>query len=144
MSVSIPTGSVNAWIYLDEDDPSGTGYLSPNSSYQSLINNDVYNCVDSLFVCFFDTVPDGKGFYTLQIGNATTIHPGGLTTLQYLQNVIKDSRQQNPNIKILATLNYNDDTLKRIFSGDSSKWQNDVNAFAANASAYLLANKMNG
>lgn len=135
---------VNAWIYLDEDEPAGTGYGSLNSSYQSLVNNKVYQSVDMLFVCFFDTIPDGKGYYTLEIGNAGTIHPGGLTTKQYLQNVIADSRKQNQAIKILATLNYNNDTLSRIFSGDQSKWEAEAAAFAANLSQYLVANLMNG
>jgi len=135
---------VNAWIYLDEDQPSGAGYTSPNSSYQSLIINNVYQSVDMLFVCFFDTVEDDLGYYSIEIGNAGTVHPGGLTTKQYLQNVITDSRKQNQGIKILATLNYNENTLLRIFSQDSSKWAIEADTFAKNLCAYLISNQMDG
>ncbi len=33
---------VNAWILLDEDAPGGTNYKSPNSCYQRLIQNNIY------------------------------------------------------------------------------------------------------
>lgn len=135
---------VNAWIYLDEDQPSGAGYDSPNSSYQSLVINNVYQSVDMLFVCFFDTISDGSGYYTLEIGNAGTVHPGGLTTKQYLQKVITDSRKQKSDIKILATLNYNNNTLSRIFSQDPSKWVIEANTFAKNLCSYLVSNQMDG
>jgi Glycosyl hydrolases family 18 len=141
---NIPLNAVNAWIYLDEDDPKGTGYQSPNSSYQSLVNNNVYQYTDMLFVCFFSVIPDGKGYYTIDIGNATKVHPGGLTTAQYLQNVINDSRKQNSGIQILATLNYNNTTLSQIFSGPASQWQAQCNAFAANLVGYLSSMNMNG
>ena len=35
--MNTPATSVNAWIFLGEDEPSGTSYQSTNSSYQSLI-----------------------------------------------------------------------------------------------------------
>lgn len=144
LAVNTPAKSVNAWIYLDEDDPSGTGYMSPNSSYQSLVNNRVYSSTDFLFICFYNTVADGNGYYTLEIGNAAVVHPGGLTTQEYMNHVIADSRSQNSGIKILATLNYNQDTLSRIFSNDQSQWQTEANKFAANLTSYLVSNKMDG
>lgn len=139
-----PARSINAWTYLDEDEPPNTGYTSPNSSYQSLVKNGVYRSTDMLNICFYDTVPDGNGYYTLQIGNATTVHPDGSTTLQYMQYTIRDARSANPRVQILATLNYNDDTLSRIFSGPSSQWPTAVSAFAKNLLGYLMANQMNG
>jgi hypothetical protein len=143
---NIPSKAVNAWIYVGEDDPDGTGYNSLNSAYQSLVNNNIYKYVDMLFVCFFAVIPDGKGFFTVQIGNASSTHPGGLTTEQYFQNVLTTSRNQNSNLKILATLNYNTNNLSQIFVGssDPNQWQINANAFAANLYAYLVANKMNG
>lgn len=140
-----PARSINAWTYLDEDDPSGTGYTSPNSSYQSLINNRVYAACDMLCVCFFTTVQDPvTQQWSINIGNATTKHPDGSTTAQYLQYTIRDARAQNPGIKVLATLNYEDNTLSQIFSANSSQWQADANTFAANLKAFLIANQMDG
>lgn len=141
---NIPSKSVNAWIYLDEDEPKGTGYTSLNSSYQSLVNNNVYKCTDMLLVCFFAVIPDGQGYYTIEIGNATTVHPDGSTTEQYLQYTIRDSRAQNPNVKVLATLNYDTNNLSQIFSSDPSQWQTEAAKFAGNVTAYLRANNMNG
>ena len=141
---NIPSKSVNAWIYLDEDDPQGTGYTSLNSSYQSLVNNNVYQSTDMLLVCFFSVVPDGKGYFTIEIGNMNTVHPDGSTTEQYLQYTIRDSRGQNAGVKILATLNYNTGTLSQIFSSDQSQWPVEAGNFAANVKNYLLANQMNG
>lgn len=140
----IPSKSVNAWIYLDEDEPKGTGYTTLNSSYQSLVNNNVYKNTDMLMVCFFAVFLDPGGYYTIDIGNATTVHPDGSTTAQYLQYVIQDARAQNPDVKILATVNYNTDTLAQIFSSDSSQWPTDVANFAANVTNYLVLNQMNG
>lgn len=66
---------VNAWIYLNEDEPLGSTYDSPDSCYQRLINNDVYKAIDLLSMCFVETVPtsettvpsgDGSS-YTLQM-----------------------------------------------------------------------------
>jgi hypothetical protein len=141
---NIPSKSVNAWIYLDEDDPQGTGYTSLNSSYQSLVNNNVYQSTDTLLVCFFSVVPDGKGYFTIEIGNINAVHPDGSTTKQYLQYTIRDSRAKNAGVKILATLNYNTGTLSQIFSTDQSQWPVEAGNFAANVKNYLLANQMNG
>ncbi|HVI44271.1 MAG TPA: glycosyl hydrolase family 18 protein [Chitinophaga sp.] len=141
---NIPSQSVNAWIYLDEDEPKGTGYTSLNSSYQSLVNNNVYTCTDMVMICFFAVLPDGEGCYTIDIGNATTVHPDGSTTAQYLQYTIADARAQNPGVKLLATLNYNTNTLSQIFSSDQSQWPTEAQVFAGNVANYLVANQMNG
>ena len=139
-----PAKSVNAWIYLDEDEPTGTGYTSSNSSYQSMVRNNGYAWTDMLFICFFDVVSDGNGYYTIQVGNIDQIHPDNSTTEQYLQYTIRDARAQNPGIQLLATLNYNTDTLSQIFSTDSSQWPTEAQYFAANVLQYLSANGLNG
>jgi hypothetical protein len=51
------TKMVNAWIFLNEDDPDGTTYNSPTSCYQTLIKNNVYRSVDLLYLCFATTIP---------------------------------------------------------------------------------------
>lgn len=139
-----PSKSVNAWIYLDEDDPSNTGYTSLNSSYQSLVNNKVYQNTDMLWVCFFSVVPDGKGYFTIEIGNKNKVHPDGSTTQQYLDYTIRDARAQKPGMPIMATLNYNNNTLSQIFSTNQSQWPTEAANFATNVKNYLVGAKMNG
>jgi hypothetical protein len=143
-SSNIPSKSVNAWIYLDEDEPSGTGYTSINSCYQSLMNNQVYTNTDMLFVCFFSVVPDGKGYFTIEIGNKNAVHPDGSTTQQYLQYTIRDARAQNGGVRVLATLNYNDNTLSQIFSANPQQWPVQAANFATNVKNYLQSMQMNG
>lgn len=141
---NIPSKSVNAWIYLNEDEPKGTGYTSLNSSYQSLVNNNVYKNTDMVMICFFAVLLNEQGYYTIDIGNAGTVHPDGSTTAQYLQYTIQDARAQNPDVKLLATINYNTNTLSQIFSSDSSQWQTEAANFATNATNFLVTNQMNG
>ena len=43
---------VNAWMLVIEDDPAGTDYNSPNSCYQRLIKDNIYRCVDLLYLGF--------------------------------------------------------------------------------------------
>jgi hypothetical protein len=143
-SPNIPSKSVNAWLYLDEDEPAGTGYTSINSCYQSLVNNLVYTNTDMLFVCFFSVVPDGKGYFTIEIGNKNSVHPDGSTTQQYLQYTIRDATAQNNGIKILATLNYNDNNLSQIFSSNPQQWPVQAANFASNVKNYLQSMQMNG
>lgn len=143
-SSNVPSKSVNAWIFLDEDEPSGTGYTSINSCYQSLVNNQVYTDTDMLFVCFFSVVPDGKGYFTIEVGNKNAVHPDGSTTQQYLQYTIRDARAQNAGKKVLATLNYNDNTLSQIFSANPQQWPVQAANFASNVKTYLQFMQMNG
>lgn len=93
-----PSKSVNAWIFLEEDEPSGTSYLSPNSCYQSLIDYGVYNSTDMVSICWVNTlptssttVPPGDGSsYTVQLQTKT--HPDGSSNQQYMDWLIQDSR----------------------------------------------------
>lgn len=135
--MTTPSKSVNAWIYLGEDDPKGTNYYSPNSEYQSLINYGVYNSVDMLFICFYEivptsdtTIPQGNGTdYTLQIMPYS--HPEGYTNQDYMNWVLSDSKQVNPNIKTLVTLNYgNSDAINMVVNaGQATSFANNLVTF---------------
>jgi hypothetical protein len=137
---NVPYG-LNAWIFLNEDEPSGTNYNSSDSCYQTLINYKVYNSVSFLGIAFFEAIPAASG-YTIQIGSAS--HPGGLSNQDYLNSVLHDARQVNPNIKFLATMVYSgSNTLAAIFSAGGDP-QAEATAFAHNLVAYLKDNGMNG
>jgi len=144
----------NAWIFLNEDEPSGTNYNSPNSCYQTLIQNDVYKSLDMLFICFATTVQVGAqtvpssstapaGSWTLEIGSAS--HPDSLTNQNYMDYVIRDARKNNPDIKIGITLNWGDEnTLSQIFGDGSTPAKECAQQFAANLLAYLDHYKLDG
>jgi hypothetical protein len=144
---NLPYG-LNAWIYLNEDEPSGTNYNSPNSCYQSLIQNKVYNSIDFLGIAFFDVVP-GNGGLTIQMGSGCHLGdaatPNSLLSNQdYLTYVLRDARTVNPNIKFLATMGYGGfQTLAAVCSCGTDP-QAQATAFANNLVAYLRENKMNG
>ena len=145
------TKLVNAWIFLNEDEPKGTNYNSSNSCFQTLIQNNVYKSVDILNICFVTTVPtsdatvptgDGSS-YTIEIGAAS--HPDGLTNQDYMDYVIRDARKNNPNIKIAGTLLWgNGNELSQIFPNPSDPDQKSANNFAANLMAYLKHYDMDG
>jgi hypothetical protein len=102
------TPLVNAWIFLNEDQPDGTNYNSSNSSYQRLIQRAIYPSVDILNICFVTilptgpkTVPPGDGSsYTLSTGDPPPQHPGGLTNQDYMLFTLRDSHRINPRIKM--------------------------------------------
>lgn len=142
---------VNAWIYLNEDEPSNTNYNSPDSAYQRLLQNNVYNAVDILCLCFATTVttssstiPTGTGNeWTLQMGQAN--HSGGLTNQDYMNNIIRDARAQNPSIKICMTLVWgNADTLSQIFSNGNYSATQNATFFANNLVSYLQHYDLDG
>jgi hypothetical protein len=156
-----PNGKLaNAWILLSEDEPSGATYDTPGSSYQMLIENNVYRSVDVLFICFVNTVPTGPATvpagdgtsYTLQIDPASHgSGPDALTNEDYLQFVIRDARANNPNIRIAVTLDFNTltqgssaTTISQIFSSDTSQWPQNAADFAANVMTYLQHYGLNG
>lgn len=132
---------INAWIFLNEDEPKNTNYNSSDSCFQSLITNKVYNRVSMLGLAFFEAVPTNNG-YTIQIGASS--HQGGLTNQDYLNSILKDARICNPNINFLATMVYGgNNTLAAIFSGGGDE-QTAATNFANNLVAYLISNGMNG
>ncbi|HDR9500481.1 glycosyl hydrolase family 18 protein [Burkholderia cepacia] len=132
---------INAWIFLNEDEPPQTNYNSPESCYQSLIDCKVYDSANFLGIAFFEVVPAAQGS-TIQIGNAS--HSGGLTNQDYLNFVLRDARQVNPGIKFLATMVYSGaNTLAAVFSGGGDPQTQAAN-FANNLVTYLQNNGMNG
>ena len=146
--MNAPDQSVNAWIFLAEDEPPNTSYKSPGSCYQSLISNNVYKSTDMLDICFFNTVvtgrstvPAGDGSsYTIEIGPKT--HPDGSSNQEYLEWTIRDARAVNPQVKLLATLDYSDDELSKIFASGNA--QKNADAFASNLLAYLKNYDLDG
>jgi len=134
---------VNAWTFLLEDDPSGTSYKTPGSSYQNAVQYDVYQSTDMVSICWVETVPTsattvpaGNGStYTVQLQQST--HPDGSTNQQYMEWLIQDARAANPNIKLLVMLGYGATYITEIFSGDQSQWQQNATDFANNLVAYL-------
>ena len=138
------TKMVNAWIFLNEDEPRGTTYNSPTSCYQTLIKNNVYQSVDLLYLCFATTIPtsaksippgDGSS-YTIEMGASN--HRDGLTNQDYMNYIIRDSKKSNPNIKIAMTLEYgNANVLSQIFPDPANPDQQSADNFAANLMAYL-------
>lgn len=141
----------NAWIFLDEDQPTNTDYDSPNSCYQRLIEKKVYPCIDMLFVCFFrvkktgtDTVPDGNGSsWTIKIRDGQHL-PSNLTNENYLKKVVMDARKANSKIKILATLDWGQENeLSQIVSNPATA-QDDAGIFARNLVQYLEFYGMDG
>ena len=135
---------VNAWIFLNEDEPSGTNYNSPNSCYQTLITNNVYQCVNILYLCFAETIPSpDNDFYTIEIGNAS--HPGGLTNQDYMNYILRDARANNPDIKIAMTLDYGKTSiLSNIFANSHYSDQENADGFAANLAAYMKEYDLDG
>jgi hypothetical protein len=58
---------------------------------------------------------------------------------------VRDSRNANSAIKLLATLNYNDDTLSKIFAAvPPPGWQQAANVFAKNVLTCLQKNDLDG
>ena len=131
--------TVDTWILPSEDDPAGTNYNDPNSSYQNAITYGVYGSVDRLFICFADTVEVGDGTYTVAVSNDAT-HPGGLLTSQYIQWIMQDAPKANPDIEFRLTLGYSETEFSVLFAGDESTWQDQCTAYSNNVAAYLVAN----
>lgn len=137
------TTSVNAWIFLLEDEPKDTNYFSPNSSYQSLIRYGVYGSTDIVSICWVNTVPTSATTVPPGDGSTCTVqlqektHPGGETNQVYMERVIADSRRVNPNVRVLVMLGYGANEITQIFGGDKRKWPQEANAFARNLLTYL-------
>ncbi|MFZ6679788.1 glycosyl hydrolase family 18 protein [Undibacterium sp. Tian12W] len=132
---------INAWIFLNEDEPPGTNYDSTNSCFQTLISNKTYNSANFLGIAFFAVTPAVNGD-TIEIGSST--HEGGLSNQDYLNSVLHDARQVNPGIKFLATMVYSGaNTLAAIFSKTGDP-QTQATQFANNLVSYLQGNGMNG
>lgn len=135
---------VNAWIELDEDQPPGMGYSSPESSFQRLVAKKVYQSVDILSLCFVLIVPTTTA-NTIHVVDGFTLqydpkpkHPGGLSDIDYAQKVMTDAKIINPNIRFLAMLLVGETQISQIFAGVPNElYQAKATAFAKNAVAFL-------
>jgi len=133
---NLPNG-INAWIFLNEDEPPGTTYSSPDSCYQTLIRYKVYNSVDFLGLAFFEVVAASGGGSTIQVGAASH-------NQSYLNSILADARQVNPNIRFLATMVYSGaNTLASVFAAGGNP-QTQATEFANNLVAFLQSTGMNG
>lgn len=152
--MSIPSQNVNAWVIIGEDEPSGSSYKTPGSSYQTLIDYTVYQSTDQVNMGFFitlptssTTVPTGDGSqYTLQLGGASSVHKDGSTTQDYMNWMIQDSRTNNPNIKLLAMLAYDKPYIANVLNPNATPAQQQQNAtnFANNLVTYLVNYGLDG
>ena len=152
MAQQTNTQMCNAWIFLNEDEPKVNGkrllYTDPGSSYQRLIDKNVYQAVDILFLCFAVITPTQNGSFTLAMGNGD--HPSGAnpptyTNQDYMNFIIRDARKNNPNIKICMTLLWGEqDEISQIFSSGTGTDEDKANAFAANLVDYLNQYALDG
>ena len=155
MNQGAPARSVNAWIYLNEDEPAGTWYKSQNSCFQTLIEYGVYKYTDMLSICWVGTVPtssttvpQGNGSsYTVQLGthqHNTGTQPPYVSNQQYMDWVISDARAANPKIRIQVMLVFGATEITQIFSGSQSQWPKQAAAFADNLVTYLQHYNLDG
>lgn len=152
------TKRCNAWIYVGDDAPAGTNYNSPNSAYQRLITNQIYNSVDILFIAFVTTTPTGANTcptgngdaYTIEVAEGhPNIHPDGLSNAYYFDHVIADSKAVNPNIILSATLAWGSaDILTNVFNNPNvppgSTTEQIAEQFAKNLLVFLQHKGLNG
>lgn len=166
---SAPAKAVGAWIETNDDGDGGDNnlnYWSPNSPFQALIQNDVYNSVDILSICWADTVPvatdtvpstnDGASGWTLSFGSgvhpngptiptAPPMPPGGYTNTDYFGWIVDAAQTANSKIKITVTLNAWDiDVLNRIFHDSTNPDATSAQSFASNVVAFLDHYQING
>jgi len=146
----------NAWIYLNEDEPSGTNYSSSNSCYQRMISHGLYNACDIINLCFVDivptsadTIPSGDGTsYTLflDLVKHPALSNGTVPTNQdYMEWIVRDSKAKNPDIKVCLTLLYGKQHLiSQIYPDPGNPDQASADAFAKNVLTYLKHYKLDG
>lgn len=147
--------TVNAWVFLNEDEPAKTNYNSENSCYQRLIKQNVYQSMDSISLCFAEIVPvsastipatpvNGQAShssYTVQIGAAS--HPDGLTNQDYMEYILRDAKANNPAINIGITLVWgNGNEISQIFADPQHPDQASADQFAANLVKYMQHYKL--
>ena len=139
----------NAWIYLNEDEPSDTNYNSHTSAYQRMISEDIYQANDIINLCFVDivptssqTVPSGDGScYTLFLDKVD--HPANSdgyvpTNQDYMEWIVRDAKKANPNLKVCLTLLYGKQHLiSQIYPDPQNPDPALANAFAQNVVTYL-------
>jgi hypothetical protein len=146
----------NAWIFLNEDNPTGTNYNDPTSQYQRIISEGLYELSDMISLCFVDivptsadTIPAGDGSsYTLFLDAVT--HPAGPngempTNQDYMEWIVRDAKQANPKIKVLLTLLYGKQhMISQIYPDPANPDAASAQAFANNVVTYLQHYNLDG
>ncbi len=139
----------NAWILLSEDDPSGTNYNNPNSAFQRLISENIYQANDIINLCFVDIVPTSNNTIPVGDGSSYTLfldkvnHPVNddesiPTDQNYMEWIVRDAKKANPKIKICLTLLYGKQHLiSQIYPDPQNPDQASAEAFAKNVVTYL-------
>jgi Glycosyl hydrolases family 18 len=124
------TGAIGAWIDSELHPEGATSPASPNSDFVSMRLNTVYESLDYLCIAWYGVDMTNPQQPTISTGNTG------------LAMIVADAQQQNPDIKLFATLAYTDQILADLQTiiDDPATLQ----AFATNIASYLGANKMNG
>lgn len=140
----------NAWIFLNEDQPAGTNYNSPDSAYQRIISQGIYQASDVINLCFVDIVPTSENTVPAGDGSSCTLFmdvvthdtpnsDGSLPTNQdYMQWIVRDAKAANPKVKVCLTLDYGKQHLiSQIYKDPDNPDTASAEAFAQNVVAYL-------
>jgi hypothetical protein len=137
-SSATPKNLVNAWILLNEDEPPNTNYKSANSCYQTLLQNNIYQSIDTLYMCFVETVPTSTATIPAGDGSSYTIQMGNLPHNQeYMDKILKDAKSNNSDIKFGVTVGYNSGQVSNIFSNPNYSARENAEKFAANLLKYM-------
>ncbi|MDH3974274.1 MAG: glycosyl hydrolase family 18 protein [Deltaproteobacteria bacterium] len=138
MQNTTPNNLVNAWIFLNEDEPAGTNYNSSDSCYQTLIQNNIYQSIDILYMCFVETVPTSSTTIPSGDGSSYTIQMGNLPHNQeYMDKILVDAKNNNSNMKFGVTVGYDSGQVSNIFSNPEYTPQQNAENFAANLLKYM-------
>jgi hypothetical protein len=123
-------GAIGAWIDSELHPDGATAPSSPNSNFVSMRLNNVYKTLDYLCIAWFGVDMTNAQQPTLKTSNTG------------LPMIVADAKQQNPGIKLFATLAYTDEILANLQTiiGDAATLQ----AFATNIATLLGANGLDG
>jgi hypothetical protein len=146
----------SGWIFLNEDQPSGTNYKSAGSAFQRIIGEGLYKTSDTVNLCFVDivptssdTIPVGDGSsYTLSLGDV--VHPADEdghvpTNEDYVDWIVGDAKKANPNIKICLTLLYGKQhMISQIYPDPDNPDEASAKTFASNVVNFLKHYELDG
>jgi hypothetical protein len=145
---------VNAWIFLNGDDPANETEPDDSSGgYKTINHNNVYRPVDILYLGFVtvtptcaNTIPSGDGSsYTIKMEDHGQPPAAVSATDMYRSSVIHDARKKNPAVKIVVTLVWdNADSLSAIFSNTHYSERENAGNFAANLHLWLKRKEIDG
>lgn len=131
-NVTPPVQFVNTWVFLDEDEPPGTTYLSSNSCWQTI----PWNKTDKLFVAW-GHVDTSEGFNKPSFILYECERSNNLTNYDYLNFTIKEARAANPDIQILIELGWT-------YADYNNFIQCNVSAFAQSVCEFIETYGLDG